>query len=99
MISTNLQKQDFRDFGSWNANHVRWQLTQNGFSHSPADNGGIPAYEVWLESELKHLDEKECHLFTEKRFQYTFLSLWEKIAQRYKNESIIQGYDLVNEPV
>jgi endoglucanase len=40
----------------WNANHVRWQLMWNGFPHSPADNGDIPAYETWLESALKHLD-------------------------------------------
>jgi aryl-phospho-beta-D-glucosidase BglC (GH1 family) len=97
----------------------------NGFPHSPADNGDIPAYEAWLESALKHLDSmlpicrqlgihilidlhtppggrnpaNECNLFKEKRFQNTFLSLWEKMARRYKNESIIWGYDLVNEPV
>ncbi|CAF0860482.1 unnamed protein product [Adineta steineri] len=125
MIGTNLKEQDFRDFGSWNANHIRWQLMWNGFPHSPADNGDISAYEIWLESALKHLDsmlpvcrelgmhilidlhtppggrndEKECNLFKEKRFQDTFISLWEKIARRYKNESIIWGYDLVNEPV
>ena len=125
MIGTNLVKQNFQDFGSWNANHVRWQLMWDGFPHSPADNGDIPAYLVWLESSLQHLDsmlpvcrqlgihilidlhtqpggrnsESECNLFKEKRFQDTFLTLWEQIARRYKNESIIWGYDLVNEPV
>lgn len=125
MIGTNLNEKDFRDLSNWNANHVRWQLLWNGFPHSPADNGDIPAYEAWLESALTHLDsmitlchdtglhilvdlhtppggrnsDKECNLFKEKRFQDTFLTLWEKIALRYKNESIIWGYDLVNEPV
>ncbi|CAF3387030.1 unnamed protein product [Rotaria socialis] len=125
MIGINLQEQDFRDFASWNANHVRWQLLWNGFPHSPADDGDIPAYETWLESALKHLDsmlsvcrqlgihilvdlhtppggrnsENECNLFKEKRFQDAFLTLWEKIARRYKDESVIWGYDLVNEPV
>jgi hypothetical protein len=125
MIGINLKEQDFRDLGSWNANHVRWQLMWNGFPHSPADDGNISAYETWLESALKHLDsmlpvcrqlgihilidlhtppggrnaEQECNLFKEKRFQDTFISLWENIARRYKNESIIWGYDLVNEPI
>jgi endoglucanase len=124
MIGTNLKEQDFRDIGSWNANHIRWQLMWNGFPHTPADTGDIPAYEAWLESALKQLDsmlpvcrqlglhilvdlhtppggrnsENQWPLFHEKRFQDTFLTAWEKIARRYKNESIIWGYDLVNEP-
>ncbi|CAF1531799.1 unnamed protein product [Adineta ricciae] len=43
--------------------------------------------------------DNEWNLFKEKRFQNTFISLWRKIAQRYRNESIVWGYDLVNEPV
>ena len=35
---------------------VRWQLIWNAFPHSPADNGNIPVYEIWLESALIHLD-------------------------------------------
>ena len=56
MIGMNLKEQDFRDFASWNANHIRWQLMWDGFPHGPADNGDIPAYEAWLETALKHLD-------------------------------------------
>jgi aryl-phospho-beta-D-glucosidase BglC (GH1 family) len=37
-------------------------------------------------------------MFNEKQFQDQFLSVWEMMANRYKNESIIMGYDLVNEP-
>jgi aryl-phospho-beta-D-glucosidase BglC (GH1 family) len=44
-------------------------------------------------------DTKEnWRLFNEKQFQDAFLSVWEMMANRYKNESIIMGYDLVNEP-
>ncbi|CAF3340010.1 unnamed protein product [Rotaria sp. Silwood2] len=125
MIGINLGKQDFLDLDSSNANHVRWQLPWNRFPHSPADNGNISAYNIWLESALKHLDsmlgicrqlgirilvdlhtppggvnsEYEFNLFKEKRFQDTFLMTWDKIARRYKTESIIWGYDLINEPI
>jgi hypothetical protein len=125
MIGTNLKEQDFRDLAAMGANHVRWQLLWNGFPHSSADNGDLAAYDVWLESALKKLDEtlplcrelglhvlvdlhtppggrnpeKECNLFHEKRFQDSFMTWWEKIARRYKDEKIIWGYDLVNEPV
>jgi endoglucanase len=37
-------------------------------------------------------------LFYGKQFQDAFLTVWEKMANRYKNESQIMGYDLVNEP-
>ncbi len=37
-------------------------------------------------------------LFNEKQFQDAFLSVWEMMANRYKNETQIMGYDLVNEP-
>ena len=37
-------------------------------------------------------------LFTETQFQDCFLSRWEMMANRYKNESQIVGYDILNEP-
>src|SRR6476469_223030 len=33
-----------------------------------------------------------------KEFQYRALHLWEVIAQRYKNDEWVAGYDLINEP-
>ncbi|BCM89278.1 endoglucanase C307 [Abditibacteriota bacterium] len=56
MISTTISEQDLRDLASWNANHVRWQLTWNGFPSSPADTADLKDYEAWLEGALKHLD-------------------------------------------
>ena len=37
-------------------------------------------------------------LFYNQTFQDAFLSVWEKMANRYKNETQIMGFDLVNEP-
>ena len=37
-------------------------------------------------------------LFYNQTFQDAFLTVWEKMANRYKNETQIMGYDLVNEP-
>jgi aryl-phospho-beta-D-glucosidase BglC (GH1 family) len=124
MINPLLGEQDFRVLGSWNANHIRWQLLWGGFPHGPADKGDIPAYEAWLETILEHLDSLlpvfreigikvllDLHtppggrdqndkwpLFYNKQFQDAFLAVWEKMANRYKNETQIMGYDLVNEP-
>ncbi len=125
MISTNISEQDLRDLASWKANHVRWQLTWNGFPDSPADSADLEAYEAWLEGALKHLDSLlpvcrelglhvlvdlhtppgghnehgQWRLFQEKKVQDEFMSLWEKMARRYKAEKIVWGYDLVNEPI
>jgi aryl-phospho-beta-D-glucosidase BglC (GH1 family) len=124
MINPLLGEQDFRVLGSWNANHIRWQLLWGGFPHGPADKGDIPAYEAWLETILEHLDSLlpvfreigikvllDLHtppggrdqndkwpLFYNKQFQDAFLAVWEKMANRYKNETQIMGYDIVNEP-
>ena len=37
-------------------------------------------------------------LWTDKKNQDDLVALWISIADRYKNESTIMGYDLVNEP-
>jgi len=41
----------------------------------------------------------ECRMFHDPQYQATFLEVWEHMARRYKDEPIIWGYDLVNEPV
>lgn len=56
MVSTFMTPEDLRVLKSWGANHVRWQLTWDGFPASPADNADLAEYSTWLESALKHLD-------------------------------------------
>ncbi|WP_419801630.1 glycoside hydrolase family 5 protein [Mucilaginibacter sp.] len=38
-------------------------------------------------------------LFENEQSQQLTISIWKKIAARYKNEPIIMGYDLLNEPI
>lgn len=38
-------------------------------------------------------------LFENERAQQTTIALWKKLAERYKNETIVIGYDLLNEPI
>lgn len=38
-------------------------------------------------------------LFESEQSQKLFLDIWVKIAKRYKNEPVILGYDLLNEPI
>ncbi len=38
-------------------------------------------------------------LFMDKKYQSRLSDLWVKIASRYKNESAVAGYDLLNEPL
>lgn len=39
------------------------------------------------------------YVFEDETAQNTTIALWKKLAQRYKNEKIIIGYDLMNEPI
>jgi hypothetical protein len=41
----------------------------------------------------------ECRIFHEKKWQDKFLAVWDKIALRYRGNTTVWGYDLVNEPV
>lgn len=38
-------------------------------------------------------------LFEDEQAQTTTIALWKKIAERYKDETIVIGYDLLNEPI
>jgi aryl-phospho-beta-D-glucosidase BglC (GH1 family) len=38
-------------------------------------------------------------LFVEEDSQELFISIWKRIANHYKNEPVILGYDLLNEPI
>ena len=38
-------------------------------------------------------------LFENEQAQKTTITLWKKLADRYKNETIVIGYDLLNEPI
>ncbi|HEY3328624.1 MAG TPA: cellulase family glycosylhydrolase [Capsulimonadaceae bacterium] len=42
---------------------------------------------------------KGHRIFTDAAWQAQFVSTWERIAKRYRNEKQIWGYDLVNEPI
>jgi hypothetical protein len=58
MISPSVTAEDLRVLGrQWHANHVRWQLDWGGFPRGPADKADLAAYDAWLESALKRLDE------------------------------------------
>lgn len=47
-----------------------------------------------------HSDSSGEALFWENtRFQQEYLSLWQQIAGRYRQEKVIAGYDILNEPV
>jgi endoglucanase len=43
--------------------------------------------------------DNTCRLFAVKEFQEAFARLWEQMARRYRDNRVIWGYDLVNEPV
>lgn len=38
-------------------------------------------------------------LFEDEQAQQTTIALWKKLAERYKDETIVIGYDLLNEPI
>ena len=48
----------------------------------------------------KKLKKNEAKLYTKnKKYQPHLNEIWRRIAQRYKDEPYVAGYDLINEPV
>jgi aryl-phospho-beta-D-glucosidase BglC (GH1 family) len=43
-------------------------------------------------------DTSGCRLYNEKEYQDLTVSLWEQLAEHYKGNATIAGYDLLNEP-
>jgi len=43
-------------------------------------------------------EQHRYRIFTEQQFQDCFLYVWKMMANRYKNETLIMGYDILNEP-
>ncbi len=126
MVQPNAVDSDLRTLAAWGANHVRWQLSWDGFPNSKADHATPLEYKNWLESCLQHVDKMlpvcrelgikvviDFHtlpggrmpgvmthrIFQSKEWQDMFIELWQRIANRYKDETTIWGYDLANEPM
>lgn len=126
MVPTFLNVDGLNTLAGWGANHIRWQLTWEGFPYSYADTASYTDYRTWLDGALNHLDTMllKCRqlgikvvidlhtlpggrqqggfahkIFREKNWQDAFLTIWKDIANRYKNEPAVWGYDLANEPV
>ncbi len=52
MIAPRATAADLRDLAALGANHVRWQLTWDGFPQSPADTASPEAYLQWLRQNI-----------------------------------------------
>lgn len=124
MVPTFLDEKGVRDLASWGANHIRWQLTWDGFPHSAADNATKEQYWNWLDGALKHLDRmlpvcKEVgikvlidlhtlpggrmedynhRMFVDRAWEDEYVTIWKNLAGRYKDNDVVWGYDVANEP-
>lgn len=124
MVPTFLDEAGVRELASWGANHIRWQLTWDGFPHSQADNANKEQYRQWLAGALNHVDKMlpicqelgikvliDLHtlpggrlvdynhrMFTDKSWEDEYVAIWKEIANRYKDNAAVWGYDVANEP-
>ncbi len=124
MVPTFATAADLRDLAVLGANHVRWQLTWDGFPSYRASNEPLAAYAEWLEGALRHVDTMLPHcralglrvvldlhtppgghapdghwrLFQHREHQVTFTDCWRRIARRYRGDTTLYAFDLMNEP-
>lgn len=100
---------NYRHFESDNA---PYQYKESGFKHMDRAIEICKKYGIYIILDLHaaqghqsthwHCDNNNlmpAEFFTNEDNRNRFIKLWVHIANRYKNEDIIAGYDLINEPV
>jgi len=100
---------NYRHFESDN---FPYQYMESGFEHLDRAVSICKKYGIYIILDLHaaqghqsthwHCDNNNlqpAELFTNKDCRSRFIKLWEHIAKHYKEEDIIAGYDLINEPV
>ncbi len=43
-------------------------------------------------------DDTQCEFFDNETYQLQTIQLWQRVASRYKDNAVVAGYDIVNEP-
>ena len=76
-------------------NLVRWCKGQG--IYVIIDMHGAPGGQTGQNIDDSANDQPE--LFMESRYQDQLVDLWKSLAQRYRNEPAVAGYDLLNEPL
>jgi len=100
-------RRDFFEVRRLGFNVIRFNLTQEWFTETPQEGW------AWLDQQVAWAQEAGVYLIINMHYvpgqdiwttsydpaaQEQTASLWRTIADRYKDESIIAGYDLMNEP-
>ncbi len=90
----NGTERDLDEYDSW----LNGRLDELDQALAACKKYGIKAV-IDLHSPPGGRDEnRDMAMFYEKKYQDHFVAVWEKIAKRYKDNSAVWGYDLVNEP-
>lgn len=113
MIDPGLTPADLEELGgAWNANLIRWQLGSTLFTeglNTPGFDGVLESELARLDAALPHcrrlgvlvlvdLHSLSAGCFDNTAAQDRFVAAWEAIASRYRDERMVWGYDLANEP-
>jgi endoglucanase len=87
------------------------QLIEPGFTLIDQLIEWCRRHELWVVLDLHgapggqtgtNIDDSPCghpQLFTDERYRALALRLWRALAQRYRNETVVAAYDLLNEPL
>ncbi len=112
MVSTNLQASDVSTLAAWNANVVRWQLgalnyplglTTTNYDQVLSNelarlDAVLPVLQQNGMLVVLDLHSLSFHQFDSPTTQAKLISTWAMLANRYKNNTNVWGYDIANEP-
>jgi aryl-phospho-beta-D-glucosidase BglC (GH1 family) len=110
-----ITEADFKQVASWGMNCIRlpfhYKVGQKAHSYLDRAMAWARKYRVYLILDLHaafgaqnpdwHSDSinGRTELWAQKTNRHKTYALWENLADRYKEETIIAGYDVLNEPV
>jgi len=112
--SVEHSKRDFMEVKNLGMNLIRFDLHYRFFEKDDAPGQYDPQALAWLDKQISWAKEAGVYIILNMHYvpgqfetglllsgpeeQQRAADLWRNLAQRYKDETIIAGYDLINEP-
>lgn len=99
------------NYRHFECDQVPFEYLENGFKRLDSVLDWCEKYGIYIILDLHavqgwqnggwHCDNSTRHtlFWTHRQFQDRFYSLWQEIAYRYQNRSVIAAYDIINEPL
>lgn len=109
----NYSEEDYKQLSDMGGNHVRWGMSFNWYKYNREEFFHVldqhitwaRKYNLWLVLTLFTFPDDcyegytyHCPFWNDRKLQQELIDFWVDVADHYKDEPVIAGFDLINEP-